>query len=204
MSQDRRPPRIRRGRRGAAGTETFVRVVLVICVLVPFVVLGSGVIGRSETVDRRRMALGIARAALEHARYRIANNGQAPYRVLEGPASPAPGPDERALFESLASPDKRVATDNDLERSPVFAHFGHPRAGGRRAGITPENKEVYESVSGTTCQVVVRTEGLDADVDGTDDLDLAQIEVTVVWSEPGGSREVKMASVVGRRGGVVP
>lgn len=104
-------------------------------------------------------------------------------------------------FSDLGEDGARVATQDDGERSKYFLEFENLE-GTSLHGITQDSDaDLYRQLSFFSCKVEVLTGAasteLDSDGNGAQELDMAEIGVTIQWQVPGGSsRETTLWTIV--------
>lgn len=123
---------------------------------------------------RQTTAVYLAQSVLEQVRHRV---------LAAGPDGPP--------FGDLAEEGARIAADGDGPGSRYFAEFENLE-GTTFHGITREaDPELFRQLSRYGCRVEVYTTtgtgDLDADADGMEEPDMAEVGVTISWEAPGGS-----------------
>jgi type II secretory pathway pseudopilin PulG len=187
-----------RRRRGISMVEIAVAMLVLGTLLAPLVSSYWGLSRGFRKVTRQSIALMLCRAILDHIHYRLYNYSTHAFAARTTPAGtdPVQSIDYRPFFLSLNQPlDRRVATDKDGDRSTYFLYFGTPSAAGEWAGIRDPTSDFYSQLAEFSCLVEVRLGGIDTDMDRNDEKDMAEVLVTVHWTEDGIQREQRLQTV---------
>ena len=197
----RRPPR-----RGTSLLETIIAIVVLSLVLIPIANTFSTLRSGFTKVSRNAVAIGLARAVLDHIHYQLydqdtriagilANDAEKVLAVQNGEA--------KTFFQSLAETEKSVTCEDIGALSPYFHRINDLTKSGA-FGITPENDiDLYNQLKTYRCSVDVYfstpTDLLDSNVDGQSEPDMAEIKVTLSWDEGDQRRSLALWSVFTKR-----
>lgn len=197
---------MRTRRRGLTILEVVIAIAVLAAVIVPiadsFSTLRTGFV----TIGRHTIALGLARAVLDHIHYRIYDGdgrvGTTLMSDTEKVAAATAG-DGQAFFDALAEAD-RIVTAQDPDRTSTYFLRINDLTKSGVVGITEANDpDLFRQLKDYVCAVdvyfSVPGDVLDSDVNGTPEVDMAEVRVTIGWNEHGQDRSLELWSVFTRR-----
>ena len=193
-------------RRGTSLLETIIAIVVLSVVLIPIANTFSTLRSGFTKVSRNAVAIGLARAVLDHIHYKLYDDDTRFADVLASDAEKVlavQNGEAKTFFSNLAETEKSVTCEDIGALSPYFNRINDLTKSGA-FGITPENDiDLYNQLKTYRCSVDVYfstpTDLLDSDVDGQSEPDMAEIKVTLSWDEGDQRRSLELWSVFTKR-----
>jgi len=195
-----------RSRAGLTILEVVLAIVILSIVIVPVLQTFSTFRTGFRKMSRYNVALGLASSVLDHIHFTLYNSD---IRLSEMLASDTEkkaavdGDGAKEFFESLVEAGTKVTSEEPTALSSYFVRINDLTTSGV-FGITPANDpELYRQLKDYRCSVDVYYslpyDLLDSDVDGTPEVDMAEIKVTIAWNEEGRERSIELWTVYSAR-----
>lgn len=191
---------------GTTILEVLVALVILTVVVIPILDTFSTFRRGFAKMSRYNIALGLASSVLEHIHFTLYNEDIRLTDMLAPDnerVTRAADEGAQQIFDEFIEADTKVTSVDPSTVSSYFVRFNDLTKTGV-FGITPENDpELYRQLKDYRCSVDVYYslpyDSLDSDVDGTPEVDMAEIKVTITWKDGERDRSIDLWTVYSAR-----
>jgi len=197
---------VKRNTRGFTVLEAVFAAVLLTALIVPLATTFSSLRTGFVKIGRHSVALGLARAVMDHVHFKLYNDDARFVDMLTKDSkkiAAAEAGEGKEFFESLIETGHGVTNIDPGNLSTYFVRINDLTKSGE-FGITPDiDPDLYRQLRDYRCSVDVYYSFpyamLDSDVDGKAEVDMAEVKVEITWKEEQIQRRVELWSVFTKR-----
>ena len=193
-------------RRAFSILEAVIAAALLTVLVIPLATSFSSLRTGFVKIGRHSVALGLARAVMDHVHFKLYNDDTRFTDMLVADADKVASVTDgagRDFFESLIETQLGVTYADPASLSTYFVRINDLTKSGE-FGITPENDpDLYRQLRDYRCSVDVyysfAYDMLDSDLDEEPEVDMAEVKVEITWEEAQQHRRVELWSVFTKR-----
>ena len=194
-----------RRKAGLTILEVVLAIVILGLVMVPVLQTFSTFRKGFTKMNKYNIAIGLASTVLDHIHFSLYNNDVRLSDVLASQAEKAAAKADGAkdFFDEFVEDKTKVTSEDPSAISSYFVRINDLTKSGA-FGITKENDpELYHQLKDFRCSVDVfyslPYDIIDSDMDGTPEVDMAEVRVTISWNEDDRERSVELWTVYSAR-----
>jgi len=186
--------------------EVILAFVILLTILIPLSDSFSTFRVGFGKIEHKTVALNLASSVLEHIHYRLYDDDLRLSDILDSDTEKNTNTTEDAvaeIFDRFIETGTSVTGEADSEISPCFLSI-HDLTQSGEFGVTQENDpDLYRQLKDYRCSVNIyystTDDLLDSDVDGSAELDMAEIRVRIHWLDKNMERFVELWTVYSSR-----